>query len=82
MWGTDGARVCTVDEGWVWIFVAVEHWNAECVGWHVCKQGTRYAAMEPVAQGLLALSGPLPRTPAEACPCAWTTEPSTSPSIS
>ena len=37
MWGTDGVRVFTVDDGWGWIFTAVEHWNAECVGWHVCK---------------------------------------------
>ena len=37
MWGTDGARVLTVDDGWVWTFAAVDHWNAECVGWHVCK---------------------------------------------
>jgi putative transposase len=49
MWGTDGARVFTVEEGWGWLFVAVEHWNAECVGWHVCKQGTRFAALEPVS---------------------------------
>ena len=33
MWGTDGVRVFTLDDGWVWIFAAVEHWNAECVGW-------------------------------------------------
>ena len=33
MWGTDGVRVFTVDDGWGWIFTAVEHWNAECVGW-------------------------------------------------
>ena len=26
--------------GWGWIFTAVEHWNAECVGWHVCKRAT------------------------------------------
>ena len=57
MWGTDGARVFTVGEGWVWVFVAVEHWNAECVGWHVCKQGTRYAALEPICQGLMAAAG-------------------------
>ena len=39
MWGTDGVRVFTLDDGWGWIFAAVEHWNAECVGWHVCKVG-------------------------------------------
>ena len=52
MWGTDGVRVFTLDDGWGWIFTAVEHWNAECVGWHVCKVGSRFAALEPIAQGL------------------------------
>ena len=32
-------------------FVA-DHWNAECVGWHVCKVGSRFAALDPIAQGL------------------------------
>ena len=52
MWGTDGVRVFTVEDGWVWTFAAVDHWNAECVGWHVCKVGSRFAALEPIAQGL------------------------------
>ena len=52
MWGTDGVRVFTVEDGWVWTFAAVDHWSAECVGWHVCKVGSRFAALEPVAQGL------------------------------
>ena len=59
MWGTDGVRVFTVDDGWVWIFAAAEHWNAECVGWHVCKIGNRFAALEPIAQALLRLYGSL-----------------------
>jgi len=57
MWGTDGVRVFTMDDGWVWIFAAVEHWNAECVGWHVCKVGNRFAALEPISQGLLRIYG-------------------------
>ena len=52
MWGTDAVRVFTADDGWVSTFAAVDHWNAECVGWHVCKVGNRFAALEPVAQGL------------------------------
>ncbi len=52
MWGTDGTRILTVDDGYVWLFSAVEHWSAECVGWHVVKHGTRYAALEPIAMGL------------------------------
>jgi putative transposase len=57
MWGTDGTRVFTVENGWCWIFSAVEHWNAECVGWHVCKTGSRFAALEPIAAGLTRLYG-------------------------
>jgi len=57
MWGTDGARVATVEDGYSWIFVAVEHWSTECVGFHVCKEGTRYAALEPVAMGLQRIFG-------------------------
>ena len=48
MWGTDGVRVFTAEDGWVWTFAAVDHWNAECVGWHVCKVGSRFAALEPI----------------------------------
>ena len=57
--GTDGVRVFTLDDGWGWIFAAVEHWNAECVGWHVCKVGSRFAALDPIAQGLERLYGSL-----------------------
>lgn len=57
MWGTDGTKVFTVDDGWVWVFTAVEHWNTECVGWHVTKHGTRYAALEPISQGLANICG-------------------------
>ena len=61
MWGTDGARVFTLEEGYGWIFVAVEHWNAECMGVHICKKGDRMAALEPVAQGVLAQFGSVAR---------------------
>lgn len=57
MWGTDGARIFTVEDGWVWLFTAIEHWNAECVGWHVCKKGDRYAALQPIAMGLKSIFG-------------------------
>ena len=55
MWGTDGVRVFTVDDGWGWIFTAIEHWNAECVGWHVCKRGDRFATLQPISMGLARL---------------------------
>ena len=57
MWGTDGTRILTVDDGYVWLFTAVEHWNTECVGWHVVKYGSRYAALEPISMGLREVYG-------------------------
>ena len=47
MWGTDGARVLIVEEGWGWIFVAIEHWNAECVGWLSVKRGLAMPPRSP-----------------------------------
>lgn len=52
MWGTDGTKIFTVDDGWCWLFTAVEHWNAECVGWHVSKTGDRFAALQPLSMAL------------------------------
>ena len=42
LWGTDGTTVQVVHEGTVWIFGAVEHFNAECVGIHASKHGDRF----------------------------------------
>lgn len=52
MWAADGAKVEAVHDGWIWVFWAVEHWNAECVGWHVTKKGDRFAALEPITMGI------------------------------
>jgi transposase InsO family protein len=52
MWGTDGIRIETLDQGWVWVFSAVDHFDACCVGIHVAKTGNRFAALQPIAQGL------------------------------
>ena len=76
MWGTDGVRVFTVDDGWGCIFTAVEHWNAECVGWHVCKPAT---ASPPCSRSPWGLPGCMARPrPARlgGWPCGWITAPS------
>lgn len=57
MWGVDGTKVFTAEEGHAWIFTAIEHWNAECMGWHVTKKGDRFAALEPVSQGVFTQFG-------------------------
>lgn len=57
MWGTDGIRIQTVEDGWVWVFSGVDHFDAYCVGIHVAKIGNRFAALQPIAQGLEAEFG-------------------------
>lgn len=57
LWGTDGAMVKTAAEGWVWVFIAVDHWNAECIGWHVSKDGSRFSATQPISQAVAARFG-------------------------
>ncbi|WP_169745500.1 DDE-type integrase/transposase/recombinase [Paraburkholderia mimosarum] len=52
MWGTDGVRIQTVEDGLVWVFAAVDHCDGYCAGIHAVKAGDRFAALEPVAQGL------------------------------
>jgi putative transposase len=39
-------------EGQVAVFIAVEHHNAECVGLHAARPGTRFEALEPLRQGV------------------------------
>jgi transposase InsO family protein len=52
MWGTDGTRFFTEQDGWCWLFTAVDHHTSEIVGHYVTKRGDRFAALEPVAQGV------------------------------
>jgi putative transposase len=52
MWGTDMTATYTHEDGQVAIFIAVDHYSAECVGIHAAKQGTRFEALEPIRQGV------------------------------
>jgi transposase InsO family protein len=52
MWGTDATRFYTEREGWCWFFGAIDHGIDELLGWHVAKLGDRWAALEPIRQGV------------------------------
>jgi putative transposase len=52
MWGTDGTRFYTEREGWCWFFGVIDHHTDELLGWHVVKLGDRWAALEPIRQGV------------------------------
>ncbi len=45
-------RLYTQQDGWCWFFGAVDHYTNEVVGWHVAKLGDRWAALEPIRQGV------------------------------
>ena len=51
MWGTDMTTTWT-REGQVAVFIAIDHHNAECVGIHAARRGTRFEALEPLRQGV------------------------------
>lgn len=57
LWGTDGTKIFTTGEGWAWLFTTVEHWNAECLGWHLTKTGDRFAALQPISMALTSRFG-------------------------
>ncbi len=52
MWATDATQIITVQDGKVWLFGVVEHWNAEALGWHVAKRGDRYSAAQAVGMAV------------------------------
>jgi transposase InsO family protein len=57
MWGIDATSCLTRHEGTATVFVVVDHCASECIGLHAAKPGTRFDAVEPVRQGVRALSG-------------------------
>src|SRR3712207_4130012 len=52
MWAIDATQVTTVQDGKVWIFGVAEHWNAELLGWHVTKSGTRFEATQALGMAV------------------------------
>ncbi len=52
MWATDATQITTVQDGKVWLFGVAEHWNAELLGWHVAKHGTRYEAIQALGMAV------------------------------
>lgn len=52
LWGTDAARFYTRRDGWCWFFGAIDHCSEDIIGWHAAKVGDRWAALEPIRQGV------------------------------
>src|SRR2546428_1124113 len=52
MWGTAATRFYTEADGWCWFFGAIDHYSDGIGGWHTAKLGDRWAALEPMRQGV------------------------------
>ena len=52
MRATDATQIPTAADGKVWLLGVVEHWNAEMLGWHVTKRGTRYEAIPAIGMAV------------------------------
>jgi len=49
IWGTDLTTTIT-GEGQAAVFIAIDHFTAECVGIHADRRATRFEALEPIRQ--------------------------------
>ena len=61
MWAIDATQITTARDGKVWLFGVAEHWNAELVGWHVTKHGTRHEALQAMSMAVSEQFGHLGR---------------------
>ena len=80
MWGTDMTATVTVAEGPAFVFVAVDHCTAECIGLHAAKRGTRFEAL-PIRQGIRERFGGTAKAWPVGCGCVTTTGRTTWPTI-
>src|SRR4051812_41209970 len=73
MWGTDAAVIPTVEDGNIALFMVVEHWNAEVLGWHVAEKADRFAAAQALDLAVHNACGTVRADAAAAFCCATTT---------
>lgn len=52
MWATDATKIQTSEDGTLWFFGILEHWNAECLGWRISKKGDRFTALDALSKAV------------------------------
>ena len=59
IWGTDATFFGTINGDLLWLFAVIDHFSDELLGWHIVEtgQGDRFAALEPIKQGLRRIRG-------------------------
>jgi putative transposase len=46
MWGTDGTKFWTQEDGWCWFFPVIDHHDREIIGHRTSKEGTARSALD------------------------------------
>jgi hypothetical protein len=82
MWAVDATQITTVRDGKVWLFGVAEHWNAELLGWHLAKRGTRFEAIQALGMAVCQQVGHLSPGAAAASRSATTTAATSWPTTS
>lgn len=59
MWGTDGTKFWTEEDGWCWFFPVIDHHDREIPGHRVCNEGTARAALDAVEMATINRFGAL-----------------------
>ena len=59
IWGTDATLFGTTGGELLWLFAVIDHFSGEILGWHIVPvgHGDRFAALEPIKQGLRKIRG-------------------------
>lgn len=68
MWGADGPRFFTRQDGWRWLFTAIDHHTSEIVGHCVTSRGDRFAARAAVSRGVQRVFGAVTKDVARGLP--------------
>lgn len=59
MWGTDGTKFWTEEDGWCWLFPVIDHHDREIMGHRITKDGTARAALDALEMATINRFGAL-----------------------
>lgn len=59
MWGTDGTKFWTQEDGWCWFFPVIDHHDREIIGHRTSKEGTARAALDALEMAAINRFGAL-----------------------
>jgi putative transposase len=59
MWGTDGTKFWTVEDGWCWLFPVIDHRDRQIIGHGASKEGTARVALDALEMAAITRFGAL-----------------------